>query len=173
MFIRALIAFLALPGMVAGIVPLLIVGGEAHLAHTAPYGIALLSIGFLLLLWCVRDFYISGKGTLAPWDPPKRLVIVGLYRYVRNPMYLAVLTIVAGWSLTFGSVGLAWYLCILAIGFHMRVLLYEEPWLSRQFGADWEAYSKAVPRWFPRPLRQKLDQSTSSSASTKPSAGAD
>ena len=65
MFIRALIAFLALPGMVAGLIPLLIIGRDAHLAKTAPYGIALLSIGFLLLLWCVRDFYVSGKGTLA------------------------------------------------------------------------------------------------------------
>jgi len=165
MLIRALIAFLALPGMVAGLVPLLIVGKESHLAQTAPYGIALLFIGFLLLLWCVRDFYVSGKGTLAPWDPPKRLVLVGLYRYVRNPMYVAVLTLVAGWSLAFGSVWLGLYLCLLAVAFHLRVLRYEEPWLSRQFGADWEAYSKAVPRWLPRPSRQKpsgqkIDQST-------------
>ncbi len=173
MFIRALIAFLVLPGVVAGLAPLWIAGRDAHLAQTAPYGIALLSIGFLLLLWCVRDFYVSGKGTLAPWDPPKRLVVVGLYRFVRNPMYLAVLTVVAGWSLVFGSVRLGWYLCLLAVGFHLRVLLFEEPWLSRQFGADWEAYSKAVPRWLPRPSRQKIDQSTSPSASAKPSAEAD
>ena len=66
MFIRALIAFLALPGVVAGIVPLFIVGRDARLAKTAPGGIVLLSIGFSLLLWCVRDFYVSGKGTLAP-----------------------------------------------------------------------------------------------------------
>lgn len=160
MLIRALIAFLALPGVVAGIVPFLIVGKESHLSQTAPYGIALLFIGFLLLLWCVRDFYISGKGTLAPWDPPKRLVIVGLYRYIRNPMYVAVLTLVTGWSLAFGSVGLGLYLCLLAVAFHFRVLLYEEPRLSRQFGADWEAYSKAVPRWFPHPSGRKIDQST-------------
>lgn len=153
MFIRALIAFLALPGVVAGVVPLLILGGDAHLARTAPYGIALLCIGFLLLLWCVRDFYVSGKGTLAPWDPPKRLVVVGLYRFVRNPMYVAVLTVVAGWSLAFGSGWLGLYLGILAVGFHLRVLFYEEPWLSRQFGTDWEVYAKAVPRWLPRPRR--------------------
>lgn len=160
MFIRALIAFLVLPGVVAGIVPLLIVGVDLRLAKTAPYGITLLSIGFVLLLWCVRDFYVSGKGTLAPWDPPKRLVVVGLYRYVRNPMYVAVLTVVAGWSLTFGSMWLGVYLCILAVAFHLRVLLYEEPQLSRQFGADWEAYSKAVPRWLPSPSRKKNDQRT-------------
>jgi protein-S-isoprenylcysteine O-methyltransferase Ste14 len=115
----------------------------------------LFCIGFLLLLWCVRDFYVSGKGTLAPWDPPKRLVVVGLYRFVRNPMYVAVLTVVAGWSLAFGSRWLGLYLGILAVAFHLRVLFYEEPWLSRQFGADWVAYSKAVPRWLPRPWRKE------------------
>src|SRR6266496_937952 len=160
MFIRALIAFLALPSVVGVIVPLLIVGGDVHPAKTAPYGIALLSIGFLLLLWCVRDFYIFGKGTLAPWDPPKHLVVVGLYRFLRNPMYVAVLTMVAGWTLVFGSVWLAVYLCILAVGFHLPVLFHEEPWLSRQFGADWKAYSKAVPRWLPHPSLKKMEKNT-------------
>ena len=56
-----------------------------------------------MLLWCVRDFYVSGRGTLAPLDPPKRVVIVGLYRFVRNPMYVAVLTILVGWALLYGS----------------------------------------------------------------------
>lgn len=159
MFIRALIAFLVLPGVVAGVVPFLILGGDAHLARTAPCGITLFCIGFLLLLWCVRDFYVSGKGTLAPWDPPKRLVVVGLYRFVRNPMYVAVLTVVAGWSLAFGSGWLGLYLGILAVAFHLRVLFHEEPWLSRQFGADWGAYAKAVPRWLPRPRFKKIEKS--------------
>jgi protein-S-isoprenylcysteine O-methyltransferase Ste14 len=125
-----------------------------HPAQTAVYGIALLVAGLFLLLWCVRDFYVSGKGTLAPWDPPKRLVIVGLYGFVRNPMYLAVLTIVAGWSLTFASLALAVYLLLLAAAFHLRILLHEEPWLRQQFGVEWERYSKSVPRWIPR-LRYK------------------
>src|SRR5947207_2423380 len=128
MFLRALFAFLALPGVVAGLVPVLIGLGDTRRHGGSVIGFGVLALGVVLLLWCVRDFYVSGKGTLAPWDPPKRLVVVGLYRVVRNPMYLAVLTIVAGWGLTFGSVRLALYLCILAIGFHLRVLLYEEPW---------------------------------------------
>ena len=65
-------------------------------------------------------------------------------------MYLAVLTVVAGWSLFAGSRLLAWYAGALAIGFHLRVLLYEEPWLEKQFGTEWTAYSASVPRWFPR-----------------------
>jgi protein-S-isoprenylcysteine O-methyltransferase Ste14 len=155
MFIRALIAFLLLPFVVAGIIPFLIVFGNPHLAGTAPLGIVLAVIGFVLLLWCVRDFYVAGKGTLAPWDPPKSLVIIGLYRFVRNPMYIAVLTLVAGWGLMFGSIGLGIYVCILAIGFHLRVIMYEEPWLGQQFGPDWEAYSKAVSRWLPQPPGNK------------------
>jgi len=153
LFIRALIAFLALPCVVAGLIPLLILRGNLPSGKTALYGIALAAIGFALLVWCVRDFYVAGKGTLAPWDPPKRLVIVGLYQFVRNPMYIAVLTIVGGWSLTFGGVGLGLYLCILALGFHLRVLVYEEPRLRRQFPAEWKAYSDAVSRWLPHRRR--------------------
>jgi protein-S-isoprenylcysteine O-methyltransferase Ste14 len=150
MFIRALFAFLALPGIVAGIVPLLILRMHPELSRFAGYGIALLVAGAILLLWCVRDFYIAGKGTLAPWDPPKRLVIVGLYRFMRNPMYVAVLTITVGWSVAFGSLVLAVYTVVLAIAFHLRVVYHEEPWLRKQFHGDWERYSKTVPRWIPR-----------------------
>ena len=78
------------------------------------------------------------------------MVVVGLYRFVRNPMYLAVLTIVLGWSLAFRSAWLGLYLVALAIGFHLRVVLYEEPWLQRQFGAEWQTYLGNVGRWVPR-----------------------
>jgi len=59
--------------------------------------------GLVVLLWCVRDFYVSGRGTLAPWNPPKRLVVVGLYRFTRNPMYIGVLMVVGGWAVRAGS----------------------------------------------------------------------
>lgn len=150
MFIRALIAFLALPGVVAGLVPVLIGLGDTRRHGGSAIGFGFLALGVVLLLWCVRDFYVSGKGTLAPWDPPKRLVVVGLYRFVRNPMYVAVLTVVLGWTLVFGSTWLAFYMIALAIGFHLRVLFYEEPRLRQQFAAEWTAYSAAVPRWLPR-----------------------
>ena len=109
-----------------------------------------MAAGTLLLLWCVRDFYVSGKGTIAPWDPPRRLVVVGLYRFVRNPMYVAVLVLVAGWDLAFGSLALGIYLVVLAVGFHLRVVLGEEPRLRMRFGAEWDVYSGRVPRWVPR-----------------------
>ena len=150
MFIRALFAFLALPGVVAGLLPLLIARGDTNRHGGSVIGFGVLALGVVLLLWCVRDFYVSGKGTLAPWDPPKRLVVVGLYRFVRNPMYVAVLTVVLGWTLVFGSTWLAFYMVALAIAFHLRIRFYEEPRLRQQFAAEWSAYSAAVPRWLPR-----------------------
>jgi protein-S-isoprenylcysteine O-methyltransferase Ste14 len=150
LLLRALFAFLACPGVVAGVIPAFIVAGRGVHQSTAIFGVIALIVGGILLLWCVRDFFVSGRGTLAPWDPPAHLVIVGLYRYVRNPMYLAVLVIVAGWSLLYGSLSLAGYALVLAVGFHLRVILHEEPWLRRNFGPEWESYSAAVPRWRPR-----------------------
>ena len=150
MCFRALIAFLALPGAFAGLIPAWIVSMDSRRAGGWTIGFVIMGLGLFLLLWCVRDFMVSGKGTLAPWDPPKHLVVVGLYRFVRNPMYVAVLTLLLGWCLTAGSWLLAGYAIVLAIAFHLRVIFYEEPRLSRQFGAEWTAYSASVRRWLPR-----------------------
>ena len=155
MFLRALLAFLALPGIVAGLLPFLVLGGNPRPAPGAAPGFTILGAGLALLLWCVRDFYVSGRGTLAPWDPPRHLVVVGLYRFVRNPMYVAVLTIVAGWGVAYRSPSVGVYLLVLAAGFHLRVVLGEEPWLRRRYGAEWERYCTAVPRWIPGPGGRK------------------
>jgi protein-S-isoprenylcysteine O-methyltransferase Ste14 len=154
LFVRATIAFLALPALVAGVVPGWIVQFGGPDSRYALPGLTLIGIGGFFLLWCVRDFFKSGKGTLAPWDPPRHLVVVGLYRFVRNPMYLAVLTVVLGWSILYLSFSLLGYALILAAGFHVRVILFEEPWLQRQFGAEWDAYSASTSRWLPRPTRK-------------------
>jgi hypothetical protein len=122
-FSRALFAFLALLGMAAGVVPALILGGRLHLGPAGAPGAGLMVAGGFLLLWCVRVFYVSGRGTIAPWDPPKRLVVGGPYRLVRNPMYIAVLGLVGGWALAFGSLALTLYLAVLAAAFHGRVVL--------------------------------------------------
>lgn len=154
--LRALAALLVLPGVVAGLIPACIAARSQIHRSLWPSGAGLLLVGAALLLWCVRDFCVSGRGTLAPWDPPRRLVVVGLYRWVRNPMYLAVLVVVAGWAALFGSVALLLYLLVLCAGFHLRVVFYEEPWLRRQFGADWDAYAAGVPRWLPRGRRRDI-----------------
>lgn len=150
MFARALLAFLILPGVVAGLVPILILSAWSHPERPAAAGETLMAVGTALLLWCVRDFYVRGRGSLAPWAPPTRLVVTGLYRYVRNPMYLSVVALVAGWAVAFSSGAMAIYLAILAAGFHLRVRFGEEPGLRVRFGAEWDSYSRQVPRWIPR-----------------------
>ncbi len=147
MFVRAVIAFLALPGVVAFAVPLAW-AWRARMPLQGPWCLALVALGSIGLLWCVRDFYVSGKGTLAPWTPPKHLVVVGLYRYSRNPMYVAVATILLGWACAFASPGLLAYALAVMLAFHLRVVFGEEPWLARTHGDAWKRYAARVRRWF-------------------------
>jgi protein-S-isoprenylcysteine O-methyltransferase Ste14 len=147
---RALAAFLALPGTVAFAIPLALgITGRSPFP-LRPAGYAPLVAGAVLLLWCVREFYVVGLGTLAPWAPPRRLVTTGPYRYSRNPMYLGVLLLLCGWATLFGSLTLAIYALVVALAFQLRVLLAEESWAARTFGRDWEAYRARVPRWLIR-----------------------
>lgn len=125
-FWSAVSAFVAMPGVVAYLVPFLFRTG-APTPQTE--GLIVLAIGTALLFWCVRDFYVAGLGTLAPWAPPKRLVIVGLYRFSRNPMYVSVLTIIIGWAITFSSRALWIYAAAVTTAFHLRVVFGEEPCL--------------------------------------------
>jgi protein-S-isoprenylcysteine O-methyltransferase Ste14 len=148
MLARALLAFLALPGVVAFAVPVAWLVASAHTNLVQPLGLLPLVVGSAALLWCVRDFYVSGKRALAPWSPPVHLVVVGLYRYTRNPMYVAVTLILVGWAASFGLPGLWVYTIIVAIAFHLRVVLGEEPWLARTHGTQWQEYASRVPRWF-------------------------
>jgi len=96
------------------------------------------------------DFAQKGKGTPAPVDPPKELVISGLYRYVRNPMYVSVLLIIVGHFLWFGYWNLLVYAGFFLVVAHLFVTLYEEPNLGKRFGSSYENYLKEVPRWLPR-----------------------
>lgn len=148
MWLRAFLAFMACPGIVALTLPAvwLIGDTETRLHHVG--GLVPLLTGVVALLWCVRDFYVVGRGTLAPWDPTQQLVEVGLYRYTRNPMYIAVSLILAGWAISFASAGLTVYLLIVMGAFELRVVLGEEPWLLATHGERWTAYANRVPRWF-------------------------
>ena len=146
LFVQALLAFIALPGMVAFVIPWLISRGEVSASYDAA-GIGLLAVGTSLLLWCVREFYDAGKGTLAPWTPPRHLVGSGLYRYSRNPMYVGVALVLLGWALTFHSRTLVIYAAGVVTAFHLRIVLGEEPWLARTHGEAWNRYRARVPRW--------------------------
>jgi protein-S-isoprenylcysteine O-methyltransferase Ste14 len=148
MFLRAVFAFLALPGLVAFAVPIAWLVAGAHMQLAVPSGLLPLAAGCVALLWCVRDFHVAGKGTLAPWSPPVHLVEVGLYRHSRNPMYVSVTLILLGWAIAFAVPGLLLYALVIAVAFHLRVVFGEEPWLARTHGERWQAYASRVPRWF-------------------------
>jgi protein-S-isoprenylcysteine O-methyltransferase Ste14 len=140
------------PGVVAGYIPLfLLLSGTQINTGIFSYLAWLLSPpGIWIVIWCFIDFVFKGKGTPAPIDPPKELVVSGFYNYVRNPMYAGILLILAGHFLWFGYWSLLIYLVIVFAAFHAFVTLYEEPHLRRRFGAAYEEYLKRVPRWLPR-----------------------
>ena len=113
-------------------------------------GLLLVAGGTAAFLFCVVDFARKGLGTPFPLDPPKRLVATGLYRWVRNPMYVAVLNVVLGEAAVFGSGELLTYWLSVVVGFHLFVVLYEEPALRRKFGEEYETYCRNIPRWLVR-----------------------
>ncbi|HEX4593329.1 MAG TPA: isoprenylcysteine carboxylmethyltransferase family protein [Bryobacteraceae bacterium] len=113
-------------------------------------GIVLILAGVPMLLDSFARFAIQGLGTPAPVFPTRHLVVQGLYRYVRNPMYVALVVVVLGQTLLFGSVDLLEYDAILWLGFHVFVLAYEEPTMRATFGDEYKTFCANVPRWIPR-----------------------
>jgi protein-S-isoprenylcysteine O-methyltransferase Ste14 len=150
---RAIAAFVYLPVVGAGVIPAILVyfTGAPFPSGWAWLGLIPAAIGLALLVECVRLFATEGRGTLAPWDPPRELVARGVYRWVRNPMYVALLVILLGWAITFRSLAVVVYAAIVLTATHLRVVLYEEPTLRRMFGASFDRYVREVPRWLPRP----------------------
>jgi protein-S-isoprenylcysteine O-methyltransferase Ste14 len=120
------------------------------LAALRPAGVVLAVLGLAGLAESFARFAIHGRGTPAPVMPPTRLVVTGLYRHVRNPMYVALLWIVVGQTLFFGSRRLLAYAALVWVTVHVWVLVYEEPALRARFGGDYAAYGAAVRRWWPR-----------------------
>jgi protein-S-isoprenylcysteine O-methyltransferase Ste14 len=113
-------------------------------------GMIMVTIGTALALWCVFTFVFIGKGTPAPFDPPKKLVIRGPYRFVRNPMYIGAGMTLAGAALFYESLSIFIYTGLFFLITHLFVVLYEEPTLRRTFGNDYAAYCRGVGRWMPK-----------------------
>jgi protein-S-isoprenylcysteine O-methyltransferase Ste14 len=160
MILRHLLAILLLPFVVVVVVPRWLlrvwsvsdtrwVDGTLAAAFAHIAGIVVFLSGFALFAWCVSLFARVGQGTLAPWDPTRRLVAVGPYRYVRNPMISGVVTMLVGEMLYLGSrvVGV-WAAAFIAIN-QIYFMLLEEPGLERRFGSAYREYKSAVPRWIP------------------------
>jgi protein-S-isoprenylcysteine O-methyltransferase Ste14 len=153
-WLRTLLFALTFVAAVLVYVPRWILGPEGRAraaAGPARYGAGvLIGAGALLMVWCWYEFAARGRGTPMPLDPPRRLVIAGPYRYVRNPMYVAGLLLLLGQAVFYGAPSLVWYAAAFAVATHLFVVAYEEPALRRQFGAEYDAYRAAVRRWLPR-----------------------
>jgi protein-S-isoprenylcysteine O-methyltransferase Ste14 len=160
LWLRTLLFALTFVAAVLVLVPLWILGpdGRARVATGgAQYGAGLLiGAGAALMLWCWYEFVTRGRGTPMPIDPPRRLVVAGPYRYVRNPMYVAALLVILGQAALFGATSLLWYAAVYALLAHAFVVGYEERTLARRFGTEYAAYRAAVGRWLPRRLTPYL-----------------
>jgi len=159
LLLRAAIFTLLIPGTVTVLVPYVLLHSDLDSAVRIPpmlrvVGLVPLAAGITVYLWCVWDFAASGRGTPAPYDPPCVLVTRGLYAFVRNPIYVGIVSIIFGEALLFDSIAVLGYGALLLVLFHLRVLLYEEPQLRRKFGASYDEYCHSVSRWFPRKTRR-------------------
>jgi protein-S-isoprenylcysteine O-methyltransferase Ste14 len=158
-FFRTLIFTIIVPGFWTVLVPYWVVGRGARLElrGASAAGGLIVAAGVALYLMCAFwGFALRGKGTPAPIDPPKKLVVEGPYRVVRNPMYWSVLCVMLGEALAFRSVALAEIGCAFFVLAALFVMVFEEPMLRRKFGAEYDAYCQRVPRWLPR-FGNKLD----------------
>jgi protein-S-isoprenylcysteine O-methyltransferase Ste14 len=155
LFLKNLLFALIVPATAGLYLPFWIALHEPAATGLLPIlGSVLLLAGIALYLWCQWDFAIHGRGTPAPVDPPKHLVVRGPFRWVRNPMYLAVLLAITGWLLVFPMIALGLYALAVCAGFQAFVVLYEEPHLERVFGDEYRTYREHVGRWLPRQPRR-------------------
>ena len=116
-------------------------------------GLLLIVLGAGLAIWCASLFVSRGEGTPAPWNPPKRFVVVGPYQYVRNPMALGVFLVLLGEAMVMESAALFLYLCLVVIFVHLFIVTFEERGLEARFGDTYRVYKERIPRWLPRPRR--------------------
>jgi protein-S-isoprenylcysteine O-methyltransferase Ste14 len=155
--IKTLVFTIIVPGTVTVAIPHYLLPSDypfrADLLSFFQYpGLALILFGGGFYFRCAYDFIFKGKGTPAPVDPPKELVINGLYGFVRNPMYVGIISILIGESIIFAEIDLLLYALLVLTIFHLVIILYEEPTLKKTFGESYIQYCKAVPRWFPLKL---------------------
>jgi len=148
--IKQLISF-SLPVLVVIIVPLSVENDlSVHSNFALVSGIVIMCTGLYVMEMTISSFIRTGKGTLAPWSPTRNLVITGMYRYVRNPMILGVLTVLAGEAIVLMSRNILFWAIIFFLINNLWFLLFEEPDLEKRFGEEYKEYKRNVPRWIPR-----------------------
>ena len=156
--LKTIVFTVIVPGTATILVPYWLLSSRSDLSlELGPFrylGTLPILIGAAIYFWCAWDFTFAGRGTPAPIDPPKELVVRGLYRYVRNPMYVGILLILLGEAFLFASQRLFAYSAFMFIVFFLVVTLYEEPTLKQKFGESYRRYCKSVPRWIPWGIRK-------------------
>lgn len=154
LFLRNLFFTILQPGLVAGLIPYLILGVDIKAAFIQPshynhyLGTIFFILGFTIMLSCIIGFAVKGYGTLSPADPTRRLVRSGLYKLSRNPMYLGVIMLLIGEAIFFQSIYLWLYSILIFLAFHFFILFSEEPRLRKDFGEEYGEYCNKVRRWF-------------------------
>jgi protein-S-isoprenylcysteine O-methyltransferase Ste14 len=148
--VKTVIFTILVPGTVTVILPRAIGTDSSAPTLYSSIGFLPILLGAAIYLWCAWDFATAGQETPAPIDAPKRLMVRGLYRFVRKPMYVGVLTVLFSESIVFRSTRILTYAIVVFVFFHLMVMLYEEQALKRKFGASYGEYLKIVPRSIPR-----------------------
>ncbi len=150
---KTILFMLLVPGLLLGAMPIWLVQTDTALFSfgvfhwlAVPFWVA----GTAVMLWCAWAFMVRGRGTPSPTDPPRELVTSGLYRFVRNPIYLGVLAAFVGYVLWHPSRAILLCPVLVAVSSHLFVIFYEEPHLRKTFGGTYEEYCQSVPRWIPR-----------------------
>lgn len=148
LLVKNLLFTFVVPGTVGVYVPLWMTRGESIGSGVSLIsGLLMFALGGLIYGWCVWDFATFGRGTPAPIDAPKKLVVRGLYRFSRNPMYVGVLTVLLGWVILHPQLDLIVYALVVALSFNLFVIFYEEPHLHELFGESYTEYRGRVRRW--------------------------
>ena len=158
--VKTIIFTLLLPGVFLVLVPCFLLssfGGRfaVDIGRIRTIGLIPMLFGVFMYIRCVWSFATLGKGTPAPTDPPEKLVVQGMYKYARNPMYIGVLFILIGEAIFFASLLLSIYAVLVFMCFHLFVVIYEEPALRAKFGGSYRKYCDSVPRWIPRMKKEK------------------
>ena len=150
--VSTLIFVVLMGGAVMVLIPIRVVSSSYRLTVEIGllryFGVLPGLIGIIILFWCLWEFLLKGKGTPAPYQPPKKLVVSGLYRFTRNPMYVGVICVLLGESFLFESALLFIYAGVMFLIFHIWIIITEEPYLRSTFGESYKRYCESVPRWF-------------------------
>jgi protein-S-isoprenylcysteine O-methyltransferase Ste14 len=160
--IKTLLWSIFAPGTITVLVPYLLLSSQQvstriELSQFRYLGLIPILVGAAIYVWCAWSFTFIGKGTPAPFDPPKELVVTGPYRYVRNPIYVFVILALIGEAILFGSIRLVVLAAVTGLACHLWVVFYEEPTLKRKFGESYKRYCESVSRWLPRLARRVSD----------------